>query len=29
MPPYPSDLVVRQDKSAMSDAVRRFGQGRR
>ncbi|MEO6041103.1 MAG: response regulator, partial [Croceibacterium sp.] len=27
MPPYPSDLVVRQDKSAMSDAVRRFGQG--
>jgi two-component system cell cycle sensor histidine kinase/response regulator CckA len=29
MPPYPSDLVVRQDKTAMSDAVRRFGQGRR
>ena len=27
MPPYPSDLVVRQDKTAMSDAVRRFGQG--
>ena len=27
LPPYPSDLVVRQDKTAMSDAVRRFGQG--
>jgi two-component system cell cycle sensor histidine kinase/response regulator CckA len=27
MPPYPSDLVVRQDKTAMSDAVRRYGQG--
>jgi two-component system cell cycle sensor histidine kinase/response regulator CckA len=27
LPPYPSDLVVRQDKSAISDAVRRFGQG--
>ncbi len=27
MPPFPSDLVVRQDKTAMSDAVRRFGQG--
>ncbi len=26
-PPYPSDLVVRQDKGAMSDAVRRFAQG--
>jgi two-component system cell cycle sensor histidine kinase/response regulator CckA len=27
MPPYPSDLVVRQDKTALSDAVRRYGQG--
>ena len=27
LPPYPSDLVARQDKTAMSDAVRRFGQG--
>ena len=27
MPPYPSDLVIQRDKSAMSDAVRRFGQG--
>ena len=27
LPPYPSDLVVRQDKTAMSDSVRRFGQG--
>ncbi|MEO6151756.1 MAG: response regulator [Croceibacterium sp.] len=27
LPPYPSDLVVRQDKTAMSDAARRFGQG--
>ncbi|OYW44424.1 MAG: hybrid sensor histidine kinase/response regulator [Sphingomonadales bacterium 32-68-7] len=27
LPPYPSDLVVRQDKTAISDAVRRFGQG--
>ena len=27
LPPYPSDLVVRADKTAMSDAVRRFGQG--
>jgi two-component system cell cycle sensor histidine kinase/response regulator CckA len=27
MPPFPSDLVVRQDKTAMSDAVRRYGQG--
>ncbi len=27
LPPYPSDLVVRQDKTAMSDAVRRYGQG--
>jgi len=27
LPPYPSDLVVMQDKAAFSDAVRRFGQG--
>jgi two-component system cell cycle sensor histidine kinase/response regulator CckA len=27
MPPYPSDLVIRQDKGAMADAVRRYGQG--
>ena len=27
LPPYPSDLVVREDKGALSDAVRRFGQG--
>jgi two-component system cell cycle sensor histidine kinase/response regulator CckA len=27
LPPYPSDLVVRADKTAMSDAVRRYGQG--
>jgi Signal transduction histidine kinase len=27
LPPYPSDLVVRQDKTAMADAVRRFAQG--
>ena len=27
LPPYPSDLVVRQDKTAMSDAVRRYGKG--
>ena len=27
MPPYPSDLVIQRDKSALSDAVRRFGQG--
>ena len=27
MPPYPSDLVVREDKAALADAVRRFGQG--
>jgi two-component system cell cycle sensor histidine kinase/response regulator CckA len=27
LPPYPSDLVVPQDKTAMSDAVRRYGQG--
>ncbi len=27
LPPYPSDLVIPRDKSALSDAVRRFGQG--
>ena len=27
IPPYPSDLVIPRDKSAMSDAVRRYGQG--
>ena len=27
LPPYPSDLVVTEDKTAMSDAVRRYGQG--
>ncbi|AKH41222.1 Blue-light-activated protein [Croceibacterium atlanticum] len=27
LPPYPSDLVVRQDKTALSDAVRRYGKG--
>uniref|UniRef100_UPI0030DDA517 hybrid sensor histidine kinase/response regulator n=1 Tax=Erythrobacter sp. EC-HK427 TaxID=2038396 RepID=UPI0030DDA517 len=27
LPPYPSDLVVARDKTAMSDAVRRFGKG--
>jgi two-component system cell cycle sensor histidine kinase/response regulator CckA len=27
LPPYPSDLVARADKTAMSDAVRRYGQG--
>ena len=27
LPPFPSDLVVPQDKTAMSDAVRRYGQG--
>lgn len=27
LPPYPSDLVIPQDKTAMSDAVRRFGKG--
>lgn len=26
-PQYPSDLVVREDKTALSDAVRRFGKG--
>jgi two-component system cell cycle sensor histidine kinase/response regulator CckA len=27
LPPFPSDLVARADKTAMSDAVRRYGQG--
>jgi two-component system cell cycle sensor histidine kinase/response regulator CckA len=27
LPPFPSDLVAREDKTAMSDAVRRYGQG--
>ncbi len=27
LPQYPSDLVVREDKTALSDAVRRFGKG--
>ena len=27
MPTYPTDLVVREDKAALSDAVRRFGYG--
>ncbi len=27
LPPYPSDLVVKDDKTALSDAVRRYGQG--
>lgn len=27
VPQYPSDLVVREDKSALSDAVRRYGKG--
>lgn len=27
LPPYPGDIVVARDKTAMSDAVRRFGQG--
>jgi len=26
-PPYPSDLVIREDKSALADAVRRYAQG--
>ncbi len=26
-PPYPSDLVIREDKGALSDAVRRYAQG--
>ena len=27
LPPYPSDLVVKEDKGALADAVRRFAQG--
>jgi two-component system cell cycle sensor histidine kinase/response regulator CckA len=27
LPPFPTDLVVREDKSALSDAVRRHGRG--
>ncbi len=27
LPPYPSDIVIPRDKTAMSDAVRRYGQG--
>ena len=27
LPPFPSDLVVKEDKGAISDAVRRYGQG--
>jgi two-component system cell cycle sensor histidine kinase/response regulator CckA len=27
LPQYPSDLVVREDKAAMADTVRRFGKG--
>lgn len=27
MPPFPTDLVVREDKAALSDAVRRHGRG--
>ncbi len=27
LPPYPSDIVVPRDKAALSDAVRRYGQG--
>ncbi len=27
LPPFPGDLVIARDKTAMSDAVRRFGQG--
>lgn len=27
LPQFPSDLVVREDKAALSDAVRRFGRG--
>ncbi|OCC23046.1 hybrid sensor histidine kinase/response regulator [Croceicoccus estronivorus] len=27
LPPYPSDLVVKEDKGALVDAVRRFAQG--
>lgn len=26
-PPYPSDLVIKEDKGALSDAVRRYAQG--
>lgn len=26
-PPYPSDLVIKEDKGALVDAVRRYGQG--
>ncbi len=26
-PPYPSDLVIKEDKGALADAVRRYGQG--
>lgn len=27
VPPYPSDLVIREDKGAIADAVRRYAQG--
>ncbi|MET0180898.1 MAG: ATP-binding protein [Novosphingobium sp.] len=27
VPPYPSDLVIREDKGALADAVRRYAQG--
>lgn len=27
LPPFPSDIVVREDKAALVDAVRRFGKG--
>jgi two-component system cell cycle sensor histidine kinase/response regulator CckA len=27
LPPFPTDLVVREDKPALSDAVRRYGRG--
>lgn len=27
MPTYPTDLVIKEDKGALSDAIRRFGQG--
>ncbi|MBD3730273.1 MAG: response regulator [Sphingomonadales bacterium] len=27
LPPFPSDLVVKEDKGALADAVRRFGRG--
>lgn len=26
-PPYPADLVIKEDKGALADAVRRYGQG--